>query len=216
WSELHREAMPASKETGGRMASERQVVVVVGEEVAARLGRVGRLMIHRRRTAHLTAGAPTAASSVARLRTALAATTQHHHVLGDDLGHVSLIALLILPVARLQAAFDVHLTSLAQVLVADLGQPSPRDHPMPLGPLLALASIASAELLIGGEPAIDDGRSAGREPHLRGRSEVTDQHHLVEAPHVLGPFFDCAGAAGAWRGETSFPPRGARVLRQPL
>src|SRR6185437_10850879 len=44
------------------------------------------------------------------------AAPEHLHLAADDLGRVAVAALFVLPLARAQAAFDVDLRALAQVL----------------------------------------------------------------------------------------------------
>src|SRR5690606_23914558 len=81
--------------------SERDIVVEILDRRAGGRGR--RLLGPRRRP-----GAGTAA--------------EHLHVVGDDLRRPAVVTVTILPLARPQAPFDVHLRALAQVLGSDLGQ----------------------------------------------------------------------------------------------
>ena len=58
---------------------------------------------------------------------------------GHQLGRVALLAVLALPLAGLEAAFDVDLGALAQVLGGELGLLAPGDDAEPLRLFLALA-----------------------------------------------------------------------------
>ncbi len=70
-------------------------------------------------------------SGIARLQVGAAAApaAQHLHLAGNNLGVFLVVARLVLPLAGLQAAFDIHLVGLAQVFGGDLAEavpPSPR------------------------------------------------------------------------------------------
>src|SRR5215207_2148661 len=66
---------------------------------------------------------------------------QHLHLVGVDLGRVTIATFLVLPFARAQPAFDVHLRTLAQVFGRDFGQPIVHDDVVPLGLLALLARL---------------------------------------------------------------------------
>src|SRR5262245_1405848 len=120
-----------------RRPSERNVVVRTAAEVVTDRALIGR---HR------------GFRAIAR---ALAAPTQHLHVARDDLGRVALLPLLVLPLTRADAALDVHLPALGQVLAADLRLLPPHDHAVPLGGFLLLAAFVGP-LLGGGEAQVGD------------------------------------------------------------
>src|ERR1041384_1703734 len=70
------------------------------------------------------------------VRSSLSAV-EHDHVVCDDLGGVPLHAgVLVIPRARLELSFEVHLAPFLEVLTADLGKLSPCDDIVPFGPLL--------------------------------------------------------------------------------
>src|SRR6185503_4666561 len=71
-------------------------------------------------------------------RTVTLAAAEELDVVRDDLGDVSLVAFLVVVVARLDPTLDVDLASLREVLRADLRALAPHDDSMPLGALLAL------------------------------------------------------------------------------
>ena len=125
-----------------RDRSERDVVVHVveaGDDFAA--GRFGRAPAARGAARRRRALA-TAASRCRRRR------RRRHPCLrgcrasaspGDDLGGVLLDAVLVGPLARLQAPFDVDRAALLQVLAGDLGELVVEDDAVPLGLLDLLA-----------------------------------------------------------------------------
>src|SRR5207253_1620455 len=85
------------------------------------------------------------------LRDAAAAThalarPQHLHGVGDDLGGVLVRAVLVLPLARLQAALDVDLRALLEVFARDLRELAEEGHAVPLGLLLLLARLVLPRL----------------------------------------------------------------------
>src|SRR3989338_3258458 len=63
-----------------------------------------------------------------------------NHVLSDDLGAIALYPVLTLPVAGVQAAFDIDLAAASQILRADLGQLAPGDYIVKLHLFLLLAA----------------------------------------------------------------------------
>src|SRR3712207_9165430 len=62
---------------------------------------------------------------------------EEEELLGVDLGGVPLVPLAVGPLPRLQAALDVDLLPLLQVLAGPLAERAPGDDAVPLGPLLA-------------------------------------------------------------------------------
>src|SRR5690606_21989365 len=148
---------------------ERNVVVVeafVRGTLLRALGHVaGRLA---RRAALLAAHAAAAAARTA----ALAGAAQHLHLAGDDVGAVALDAFLVSVLLGAQAALDVHLAPLAQVLAHDFRQAAEGLDPVPLGAFLVLAGLLVLPLLRGGDPDAADGHAAGRVADLGVGAEV--------------------------------------------
>src|SRR5262249_20763733 len=97
---------------------------------------------------------------------------------GDDLRRESLLALLVLPLARLDAPFNADLATLRQVLAGDLGLLAEHDHAMPLGRLLLLA-VPIGPALGRRDSQIRDGLAALGETHLRIGSQIANQDHFV-------------------------------------
>src|SRR5581483_8669303 len=89
--------------------------------VANRRGhRRGRLMLGR--TLVEVVSACSAAGVATRISRAFPTSSEKHEIIGHDLGHVSLLAsLLIVPGTSLELALDINLTALFQVLPRDFG-----------------------------------------------------------------------------------------------
>src|SRR5690606_11025570 len=162
--------------------SERDVVVEISRRACP-----GRRRRTRAATATATATA-TAAAGLARiaclLRGATAATAaaaQHLHFAGHHLGGVAIIALLVLPLARLQATLDVDLRTLAQVFGRDLAEAVPHDHGVPLGLLLLFAGGLVRPALAGGDADVGDGGAARGGAGFRILPQVADENDLVDA-----------------------------------
>src|SRR5260221_14147869 len=76
------------------------------------------------------------------LATASACTAaQQDDAVAANLGRVALVALLVVPLTRLEAAFDVNLLALLQVLIQRLRLLAPENDPVPLRLFLALAFL---------------------------------------------------------------------------
>src|SRR3989441_7498034 len=104
------------------------------------------------------------------------------HALGDDLGGRALLAVLALPVARLEPPLDEDLAALVEVLTARLGLLAPDDDGEEARFLPLLARLRRV-VAVDRHPEIRDGGAAGRVAQLRGTGQVTDQQHLVQVRH---------------------------------
>src|SRR5882724_4424861 len=85
-----------------------------------------------------------AAGDAARARfattAAFAASAQQHDVIANNVGHVFLLtALFVVPRVGSDAAFNVDLAALLQILSSDFGEPLPQHDVVPLGAVLPLA-----------------------------------------------------------------------------
>ena len=120
-------------------------------------------------------------SASTRPRRAAAAAEQHDPV-AADLGRVALVAVLVVPLARLQPALDVDLLALGQIFGQRLGRLAPQHDAVPLGFFLPLTGLVVPDL---GRRHVDrrDGRAARRVAQLGVASEVADQNDLVDASH---------------------------------
>ena len=97
-----------------------------------------------------------------------AARAEHLHAISNDLGGVLLVTILVLPLARLQAAFDVDLAALLEILAGDLGQAPEEGHAMPLGALLLRAGFV-LPLVGGGDADVGVGLLERHLPRLTNR-----------------------------------------------
>src|SRR5262249_39778790 len=145
---------------------------VVVRTVAAELGRKRLVGGHRDRSV---------------IRTALAARAEHLDVARHDLGGESLLALLILPLPRADAALDEDLAAFGQVLADDLRLLAPHHHAMPLGGFLLLSALVGPALG-SGDAQVGDRLLARGVTQLGVRAEIADQNHLVDATHGATPF----------------------------
>ena len=117
-----------------------------------------------------------------RRGTATAAAEQRDAV-GLDLSGVALVAVLVVPLARLQTALDVDLFALGQVLLQALRLLAPEHDAVPLGLFLTLIVAVVPDL---GRRQIERGhrRAAWRVAQLRVATQIADENHLVHAAHV--------------------------------
>jgi hypothetical protein len=106
-----------------------------------------------------TAAGPCAGAGAALLRSAAAAahsaaatTTEQHDPIAANLGGVFIIAVFVLPLARLQAPLDVDLLALGQVFRQRLGRLAPQDDAVPLGFFLLLTSVVARLRVATGAP----------------------------------------------------------------
>jgi len=101
------------------------------------------------------------------------------HTVGHDLGRVAVVALFVLPLARLQAPFDEYRATFGEVLLAVLRRSPPDDDRMPLGAFLALTGLIGP--LVGGRDAQGRDRLAARGVAQLGiLSEIAKDHNLVK------------------------------------
>src|SRR5690554_656534 len=119
----------------------------------------------------------------APLEVTAATGVEHLHVVDHDLGGVAVLAL---PLAGLQAALDVDLAALLQVLLGDLGQLVEHHHVVPLGALLALTGLLVHPGVGGRQAQVGDRRTGGQEANLGILSQVADEDDLVDATGHLG------------------------------
>src|SRR5260221_8019740 len=158
------------------LISERNIVFHVVEFAARLLRRrlrlSARLGLARLRRATLRAGVGT------RLAAAFAAAEHLHHV-AADLGRVAVLAFLVLPFARAQAALDIDLRALLQILARHLGEAPEERDAMPFGRFLHLAARLVLPLVGGGDTDVDDRLAARQIARLWIRSQIADDDDLV-------------------------------------
>src|SRR5580693_1989976 len=127
-----------------------------------------------------------AARAFFEVSTAFAASAEQDQVAGYHFGHVFLLAAgLIVPGTGLQAAFDVHLAALLEILARNLGQPLPEHYVVPLGTVLPFAALVF-EALVGGDGQLGHGRALRRVLNFWIFPEITDQLNPVQT-------FSCHG-----------------------
>ena len=110
---------------------------------------------------------------------AFAAAAEHAEIVGDDFKAGALLAFLILPFARLNAAFDENERAFLEILLGDFSLLAPNDNFVPLGALLAFA-IAVFVGFVGGDGEIGDGLAAGGVAGFRIAAEAADENNLVD------------------------------------
>jgi hypothetical protein len=128
---------------------------------------------------------------------ALAIAVQKHHIEGLYLSRVPGISVLILPLIRLEFAFEIDLRTLAQVLLTDLSEAVPGHHVVPLG-LLDFIAVLIGVGFVCGEGHITDGRATVRVSKLRLVSEIANEDDFVDATgHGTGGFGNVLRKKGA-------------------
>src|SRR6185369_16045388 len=136
-------------------------------------------------------GAAALAVVVATTAAHALAAAEQLHLVRDDLGGVVVLAFLVLPLARLQAALDVDRTALLQVFAGDLRQAVVEDHAVPFGLFLLLAALPVLPVARGGDADVAHRGAARRVAHLGIAAEVADDDDLVDRCHggllVEGP-----------------------------
>src|SRR5215831_17736268 len=125
-----------------------------------------------------SAGCASAHSASAGGGCGVAARAEHLHRICHDVETGALLAFLVLPFARLNAAFNVDHRALLQILLANLGQLSPRGDAVPFGALLALA-IAVFVGFVGGHGEVRDGLAASGVARFGIAAQSADENHLI-------------------------------------
>src|SRR5690606_24672892 len=121
--------------------------------------------------ARRAAAVPTAPAALATTTAAAGRAVEHRQraieAAQHDLGRITVLPVLVLPLAGLELALDVDLAALAQVVLGDVDQPFGEDRAaVPLGPLLPLAGVAVLPLL------------AGRDAQVAYRAAVLELAHF--------------------------------------
>src|SRR5262249_17031369 len=102
-----------------------------------------------------------------------ASAAEKSHPLGDDLGYVTLLAVFIIVRARANAAFDVRLPPLGEILTAGLALFAPDDDVMPLGSFLPVA-LGVVPDLAGRDRKARHGAAVRGVAHLGVFAEIAD------------------------------------------
>jgi type II secretory pathway predicted ATPase ExeA len=115
------------------------------------------------------------------------AAAQHLHLVGADFGAVLLYAGLVGPFARAQAAFDIHLRALAQVLAHDFSQAAVEHHAVPFGGFAHFAALLVLPLVGGGDGDVGHLVATGEGAHFGVAAQVADDDDFVDGCHGVGP-----------------------------
>ena len=116
--------------------------------------------------------------------TCAASAAEQRHAVGLDLSRVALVAVLVVPLPRLQTAFYVDLFSLCQVFLQAFRGLSPEHDAVPLGLLLPLV-VAVVPDLRGGQVERGHCRASWCVAQLGVATQVADEDHLVHTSHVV-------------------------------
>src|SRR5438128_1230771 len=156
--------------------SERNVVFHVVELAGRLLGRRRSLRLRRFLTHGLTARLPSWLPGTG-------ARAEHLHRIGDDLGAVAVLAFLVLPLPRADAAFDVDLRALLQIFAGNLGEAAEKGDAVPLRGFLHFPARLVLPPVGGGDPDVGDGVAARQVLCFGIGAQVADQNHFVYRRH---------------------------------
>ena len=112
-----------------------------------------------------------------------AAAPEELHVVRHDLGGVAVLAVLVLPLPRPDAALDVDRRALLEVLARDLREARPEDDAVPLGLFLVLAALLVLPAEGRREADVGDRITVRHVAGFGVRAEVADQDHFVYRGH---------------------------------
>src|SRR5690606_11123403 len=118
---------------------------------------------------------------LARLVGAAAAAAEQLHAavhIHHDLGGVAFDAVL-LPLAGLQASFDVALRALAQVLAGNLSDLAEQHHAVPLGALLQLTGLLVLPAVGGRQRDVGHRIAIGHVAGFRVAADIADQDDFI-------------------------------------
>lgn len=112
-------------------------------------------------------------------RHAVAASAEHAEIGGDDFEAGALLAFLILPFARLDAALDEDEGAFFQVLLGDFGLLSPNNNFVPFGAFLPLAVFVFVRF-VGGDREIGDSLATGGVTGFGIAAEAADENDFID------------------------------------
>src|SRR5690349_17955545 len=171
------ELVPAMTITSTRYPSERNLVVhVVALAASAGHGRTAFARRGRaRRTEVAIVGACSAAGAIQHRQRRI--ETLQHHLRG-----VAVLAVFVLPLARLQRTFEVNLRAFLEILLGDLGEAFAEDHhAMPFGLLAPFTGRLVPPALRCRDPQIDDGAAILGAADFGVGAQIADENDLVDA-----------------------------------
>ena len=114
---------------------------------------------------------------------AVLAAAEELQVFDDDLGGVAIAAVLGLPLTGLQAAFEIDLAALGEVLLGDLGGPAEADGAVPFGLFLGFAGVLVLPLKAGGDGQGGDHVAALGVAEVGVLTEAAEDLGAVDAGH---------------------------------
>ena len=107
------------------------------------------------------------------------AAAEHFHFVGNDVVGGAFDAVFAGVFAALDAAFDINLAALFQILAGDFGQAAVHGDVVPLGALLALAALAVVPSFGSGDGEIAHRFAVGHVAHFGITAEIADQDDFV-------------------------------------
>lgn len=113
------------------------------------------------------------------------AAAEHLHLFGDDFGRVTVLAVLALPLARADAAFDIDRRTLLQVFADDFRQTAEERDAMPLGHFLEIAARLVLVAIGRRETDVRNRVAARQVTDFRIGAEIADEDDLVDGCHVF-------------------------------
>src|SRR5690606_1104761 len=120
-------------------------------------------------------------AATATTATAFAATTSEHlHLVGDDIGEVLLDTVLAGELVVADRTLDIDLSALLQVLAGDLAKLAEQLDPMPFD-LLDLVAVNHLAQAGGRQAKRADGHTYLSVLHIRIVAKIADHDHLVVA-----------------------------------
>ena len=138
----------------------------------------------------------------------VAAATQQIHRVGQNLGRITLVVVLVHPLAGAQTALDIELRALAHIAIHDIREAAPQRDRVPLGMLLRLVRRTVVQPLGRSQPDTGDLRAALERADFGVDAHVAHQNHLVYH-NIIPDFRSFAKRASA----SSRPPSGPGAAR---
>src|SRR5262245_31625129 len=126
------------------------------------------------------------AAAVHRGSSAATSATEQDNPVAADLGRITLVAVFVVPLARLQPAFDVDLLALGEVLSQRFRGLSPKHDAMPLSLFLTLAGFVVPHLGCCHVQRRNSG-AARRIAQLGIAAKIAHQNYLVHTAHWGSP-----------------------------
>jgi hypothetical protein len=111
---------------------------------------------------------PTVAAGIAVGR------VEHLHFVGDDLGGINVLSVLVLPLAGLDATLDVNFAALAQILAYHFGQAREEHNAVPFSAFLHFAAGFVPPRIRGGQIDVADCGTASGVARLGIGTKITD------------------------------------------